>query len=131
MRNTRLRMYRGGELETAGPCATEAIAGSESCPDAASAITFAVVPGFCFTRMEIGPTSFGSPQLQQSRVHLLVAASRAIGQSACIAGMSIGHAAGAASARNGHVRTSAAGTPARSATTTTAANWAIRFIRLL
>ena len=79
----------------------------------------------------MGPTSLGSPQLQQSRRHSLAAIPDANGQFVCGSPMLMGQAAEAASARNGQVSASAVGSPARSATTNTAANWIIRFIRLL
>lgn len=79
----------------------------------------------------MGPTSCGSPQLQQSRRHSFDAASRAIGQSALASATPMGQIAEAAAARNGHVSAPTVGNPAKSVATINAANWTIRFIRLL
>jgi hypothetical protein len=123
-------MYRGGELETAGPSDAAATARSASRPDASSATNCTGVAGFNCSVAAIGPTSLGSPQLQQSRRHSFPAI-RANGQSELASLVPLGQTAESPDMRNGHVSAWAAGNPARSATTTTAANCAKRFIRLL
>ena len=124
-------MYFGGELDGTGTSFAAQAARSDSAVNSARARNCTGTAGFGCTRTVAGPDSFCSPQLQQSLRHSFAIIPGAMGQLALASLMPIGHAAAAASARNGHVNTWAAGIPARIATTTTAANWTIRFIRLL